>query len=119
MTRQEIIAILERENAHIERELNCKVLDKYNYVVVGNDFNYTIKERNSELHIVVLGGRDDAVRWTKQGAENAAAKIEASNGAGRITWSIMPVRDYLLRLKSDNDLTLDFLRKAEVELSTL
>lgn len=121
MTRQEIIAILEKENENIDRELNCKILDKYNYVVIGNDFCYTIKEKaHRELIIVVIGGKDDAVRWTKKGAEQAAATIKASNGAGPISWSIMPVRDYLLKLKANNTTTLNYVKSLkETELSTL
>ncbi len=108
----EMISRIIKQNEKIKSELNTKVLDRYNMVVVSTDFFYEVTSDDKGFAGVrVIAVMDDAARMTRQAAERIAREFHAENGYGKIEWQVMTEREYLTKLLEANSSTLEMISK--------
>lgn len=78
---------INEENEKIKSELSTKILDRFNTVVVSKDFRYCVIDNEGCAGVKVMAVKDDAVRMTRQTADesqgNSTPRTATERSSGR------------------------------------
>lgn len=100
---EQIVSIATKNNEECKRHL--KTHDTFRHlVVVSDDFLYAvIRQNGNEAGVMVMSGKDIAVKMDINNANRIADTFHAENGYGKINWQVMERKEYLRKLIEYND----------------